>query len=67
MATGGFFLTETDFLLPNLIEAEFQLQRMYNSLISCRGSIGTNCMLGIESRLFFRDVVINLLCNIFDP
>ncbi len=64
MATGAFFLTATDFLLPDLIEEEFQFQRIYHSLICCRGSIGTNWMLGIESRLFLREELgqIDVLC-----
>ncbi len=33
VVTGSFFLTATDMMLPELIEEEFQLQRIYNSVV----------------------------------
>ena len=54
MATGGFCLAATDLSLPDLIDQSFALQRIYNSVISCAGSLGKNWMLGLESRLFIR-------------
>ena len=35
MATGGFCLTATDLLLPDLMDEHFHLQRIYNSVIPC--------------------------------
>lgn len=54
MATGGFCLTATDLLLPDLADGHFRLQRIHNSVISCVGGLGKNWMLGLESRLFIR-------------
>ncbi len=64
VVTGSFFLTATDMMLPGLIEEEFQLQRIYNSVVPCRGSIGKNWMLALESRLFLReeDGLIDAIC-----
>ena len=55
MATGGFCLTATDLILPDLTDGHFRLQRIYNSVIPCKGSLGKNWMLGLESRLFIRE------------
>lgn len=64
MATGGFCLAATDMLLPDLIDENFDLQRIYNSVISCTGSLGKNWMLGLESRLFIRkeEGMIDVIC-----
>ena len=64
MATGGFCLTATDLLLPDLIDEHFRLQRIYNSVIPCIGGLGRNWMLGIESRLFIREKegLIDVIC-----
>ncbi len=64
MATGGFCLTATDLSLPDLIDQSFALQRIYNSVISCAGSLGKNWMLGLESRLFIRkeEGLIDVIC-----
>ncbi len=64
MATGAFFLTATDLVLPDLIENGFKLQRIYNSVLPCHGGLGKNWMLGLESRLFFREEegLISAMC-----
>ena len=64
MATGGFCLTATDLLLPDLIDDHFRLQRIYNSVIPCVGGLGKNWMLGLESRLFIREKegLIDAIC-----
>ena len=49
MATGGFCLTATDIVLPDLMDDFFRLQRIYNSVIPCAGGLGKNWMLGLES------------------
>lgn len=65
MATGGFCLTATDLLLPDLMEEHFRLQRIYNSVIPCVGGFGKNWMLGLESRLFLREEegLIDAVCT----
>ncbi len=65
MATGGFCLTATDLLLPDLMEEHFRLQRIYNSVIPCAGGLGKNWMLGLESRLFLREEegLIDAVCT----
>lgn len=64
MATGGFCLTATDLVLPDLIDEHFRLQRIYNSVIPCVGGLGKNWMLGLESRLFIREKegLIDVIC-----
>ncbi len=64
MATGGFCLTATDLLLPDLMDEHFHLQRIYNSVIPCAGALGKNWMLGLESRLFIREEegLIDVIC-----
>ncbi len=64
MATGGFCLTATDLLLPDLADGYFRLQRIHNSVISCVGGLGKNWMLGLESRLFIREKegLIDVIC-----
>ncbi len=64
MATGGFCLTATDLILPDLIDDHFRLQRIYNSVIPCRGVLGKNWMLGLESRLFIQEKegLIDVVC-----
>lgn len=64
MATGGFCLTATDLILPDLIEEHFQLKRIYNSVDPCVGGLGKNWMLGLESRLFIREEegLIDVIC-----
>ncbi|MDE6622461.1 MAG: sugar-binding protein, partial [Lachnospiraceae bacterium] len=59
MATGGFCLTATD-----LTDGHFRMQRIYNSVIPCRGILGKNWMLGVESRLFIREEegLIDVIC-----
>lgn len=65
MATGGFCLTATDILLPDLIDEHFKLQRIYNSVIPCVGGLGKNWMLGLESRLFIQEQegMIDVVCT----
>ena len=65
MATGGFCLTATDLLLPDLMDEHFRLQRIYNSVIPCAGGFGKNWMLGLESRLFLREEegLIDAVCT----
>lgn len=64
MATGGFCLTATDIVLPDLMDDFFRLQRIYNSVIPCAGGLGKNWMLGLESRLFIRkeEGLIDAVC-----
>lgn len=65
MATGAFCLTATDLELPDLMEGSFRLQRIYNSVLPCRGGLGKNWMLGLESRLFLReeDGLVSAICT----
>lgn len=64
MATGGFCLTATDLTIPDLADGSFCLQRIYNSVIPCAGSMGKNWMLGLESCLFIRrdEGMIDAVC-----
>ena len=64
MATGAFCLTATDLALPDLIDEQFRLQRIYNSVIPCVGGLGKNWMLGLESWFFIREQegLIDVLC-----
>ena len=55
MATGGFCLAATDLSLPDLWDDRFRIQRFYNSLVPCKGSMGKQWIFCLDSRLFLQD------------